>query len=158
MFYSRLIEIKPTISFSLIPQERTATSRCKITGRSVPKSLVHRSWTHLHGQQQQPPCEPHSWELPESRCCCQGCSVPQCSGSSMTLLLQLRTWSHPTRTLLPGASLKTNFLMNTTLFPLRLQIRLSSSLMNDDPILVTLLNTVCSQQSNFAKIIYGLLT
>lgn len=127
MFFCRQKEIKEQHDFPLyhikateVPKELQLLNAK--TGFNVPTSLMHRSWTHLHGQQQQPPCEPHSWELPESRCCYQGCSVPQCSGSSMTLLLQSRTWSHPTHTLLPGASLKTNFIMNTILFPLRLQI------------------------------------
>lgn len=71
---------------------------------------------HQHGQQRRPPCEPHSWGLSGSRCCSQGCSVPQCSGSSTTLLLQSRTWSHPTHTVLPGASLKTSLLLWIQLF------------------------------------------
>ena len=69
--------------------------------------LLRGSLAHLHGRQCRPPCGPHSWGLRGSKCCSQGCNVPQSSGSSTTLLLQPHTWNLPTRTPLPGASLET---------------------------------------------------
>lgn len=61
--------------------------RISLKGRSSFSYL----WTHLHERRQRPLCEPHSWELSESRCCSRGCSAPRCSGNSTTLPLRSRT-------------------------------------------------------------------
>lgn len=73
-------------------------TQCRLPVKTCPATTTKKSdfllpdcLAHLHGQQYRLPCGPHSWGLPGSKCCSQGCNVPQSSSSSTTQLLQPHT-------------------------------------------------------------------